>query len=224
MDFNKILARFPNYTYIGIFLQVCHLKFDTAQFIKSLPTIWPPRILTLTRRYILGALNAGLWAIVGWYLQSMFFSQTKRMIQSWWLRYYVIQANDHHWLLLLQNFAMGNSNSTPEPAPGTEKRRSSLFHTTEDDLGRLARIKKAEDARKEAIAANTHDNIKVGWWNRYSKEGRAGSQFECRLWSWDRWSLTTCRPILYQSGSLAAAYKWKQWLYMALDCDVSLTL
>ena len=57
---------------------------------------------------------------------------------------------------------MGNSNSTPEPAPGTEKRRSSLFYTTEDDLGRLARIKKAEDARKEAIAANTHDNIKVG--------------------------------------------------------------
>ena len=117
----------------------------------------------------------------------MFFSQTKRMIQSWWLRYYVIQANDHHWLLLLQNFAMGNSNSTPEPAPGTEKRRSSLFHTTEDDLGRLARIKKAEDARKEAIAANTHDNIKVGWWDRYSEEVVARTQFECRLWSWEQW-------------------------------------
>lgn len=50
---------------------------------------------------------------------------------------------------------MGNSESTLPT-----KRGPSLLESG-DDLNYLARIKRAQDARKEAIAANVHDNVKV---------------------------------------------------------------
>ena len=53
---------------------------------------------------------------------------------------------------------MGNSTSTNQ---GSNTARPSTPHAFEDNLNYLAKLRKAENARKEAIATNRHDHRKV---------------------------------------------------------------
>ena len=61
--------------------------------------------------------------------------------------------------------AMGNGMSSSGKAAGGAQ-SAAIEHI--EDLHHLARIKKAEDARKEAIAANVHDINKVVIWEHRS--------------------------------------------------------
>ena len=52
---------------------------------------------------------------------------------------------------------MGNYLSTSQPTS------DEAAVSSKEELKHLAKVKRAEDARKEAIAANVHDNNKVGY-------------------------------------------------------------
>lgn len=58
---------------------------------------------------------------------------------------------------------MGNWNSTESSQPVAPKvlSRKTSIKKSGKDLNFLAKVKRAEDARKEAIAARTHDSNKV---------------------------------------------------------------